>query len=423
MSSEKLDAIIFGATGFTGELVVENAINILKGFRWGVAGRNESKIKAVLSNIGEKVNKDLSNTTIIIADVNDKKSIELMAAKCKLLINCCGPYRIYGDVVVKACVENGTHHIDLSAEPLFIDEMFKKYNDLSQEKNAYVVSACGFDTIAAEMGVVFVEQNFGGTVNSIDMYWENSFGSKELSKPLFHFATWESGVDTFNTFKKSLQLQNEINRSIVDKLPSLKPKLWLNPFIHKTAGLSSYFLPFPQTDRALIHRAQRLQYKLEQKRPIQFESYVGFRSLLLALILPFHFLTIVLMSQWDWTRNLLLKCPKCFTLGIISHEGPTEAIRKAHNFQLTFKAKGWTSDELIGDKPNKEIVARVSGYDPFYGFASVALLLCAKTILTQNQLMLGTGGVWPACLAFEKTNLIEELQKHENGLQFKIIKS
>lgn len=41
MSNDKLDAIIFGATGFTGQVVVEDAIEILKDFKWGIAGRNE----------------------------------------------------------------------------------------------------------------------------------------------------------------------------------------------------------------------------------------------------------------------------------------------------------------------------------------------------------------------------------------------
>lgn len=38
--AERLDAIIFGATGFTGKIVVEDAVKILKDFKWGIAGRN-----------------------------------------------------------------------------------------------------------------------------------------------------------------------------------------------------------------------------------------------------------------------------------------------------------------------------------------------------------------------------------------------
>lgn len=40
-ANKKLDAIIFGATGFTGQIVVEDALEILKDFNWGIAGRNE----------------------------------------------------------------------------------------------------------------------------------------------------------------------------------------------------------------------------------------------------------------------------------------------------------------------------------------------------------------------------------------------
>lgn len=40
-----------------------------------------------------------------------------MAKMCKVLINCVGPYRHWGEQTVKACVESGTHHVDVSGEP------------------------------------------------------------------------------------------------------------------------------------------------------------------------------------------------------------------------------------------------------------------------------------------------------------------
>lgn len=42
--SQKLDVIIFGATGFTGKYTVYQAVETLKGLKWGVAGRNEVSI-------------------------------------------------------------------------------------------------------------------------------------------------------------------------------------------------------------------------------------------------------------------------------------------------------------------------------------------------------------------------------------------
>lgn len=38
--TNKLDVIIFGATGFTGKIVVEEAVEVLQGLTWGIAGRN-----------------------------------------------------------------------------------------------------------------------------------------------------------------------------------------------------------------------------------------------------------------------------------------------------------------------------------------------------------------------------------------------
>ena len=53
---ERLDIIIFGATGFTGKIAVFNAVKLAKekNVTWGVAGRNQSKLEAVLKEASEK---------------------------------------------------------------------------------------------------------------------------------------------------------------------------------------------------------------------------------------------------------------------------------------------------------------------------------------------------------------------------------
>ncbi len=46
----RLDVLIFGATGYTGQYVIEEMARKAKqfGFRWGVAGRTVEKLKQVL---------------------------------------------------------------------------------------------------------------------------------------------------------------------------------------------------------------------------------------------------------------------------------------------------------------------------------------------------------------------------------------
>lgn len=52
---------------------------------WGIAGRNKERLENVLKEMGKKADKDLSHVPIIIADVNDEKSLTEMAEKAKVI--------------------------------------------------------------------------------------------------------------------------------------------------------------------------------------------------------------------------------------------------------------------------------------------------------------------------------------------------
>ncbi|XP_063386586.1 saccharopine dehydrogenase-like oxidoreductase [Cydia fagiglandana] len=116
----RLDLVIFGATGFTGMKVVEQLATVAKKYpamTWGVAGRSEAKLKALMADIGKKIGEDLTGIRIILAEVTNERSLRDMCEQAKVLINCCGPYLMYGEPVVKAAVEAKTHCVDVSGEP------------------------------------------------------------------------------------------------------------------------------------------------------------------------------------------------------------------------------------------------------------------------------------------------------------------
>lgn len=143
MSSSKLDVVIFGASGYTGKYTVFEATKVLAGLTWGVAGRSKEKLERTLAEIGKKAGQDLSTLPIIIADVGDQKSLVEMAKRAKVVVNCCGPYRFHGENVVKACIDGGAHHVDVSGEPQYMESMQVKYHEEAQQKGLYIVSACG----------------------------------------------------------------------------------------------------------------------------------------------------------------------------------------------------------------------------------------------------------------------------------------
>lgn len=83
--TDRLDVIIFGASGFTGKSILDSIeILIKKNLSWGIAGRNKDKLKTALKEAGDKNGINLLDIPIILADVNDIDSINRMAQQAKV---------------------------------------------------------------------------------------------------------------------------------------------------------------------------------------------------------------------------------------------------------------------------------------------------------------------------------------------------
>ena len=95
MADKMYDLIIFGATGYTGKNVVQyvarsakdasdtNGGNVIK---WAISGRDESKLKRVLSEVPTDYKSE--DAGVIICDVKDELSLLAMAGKGKIVLNC-----------------------------------------------------------------------------------------------------------------------------------------------------------------------------------------------------------------------------------------------------------------------------------------------------------------------------------------------
>ncbi len=121
MSERDYDIVVFGATGFTGALTAEYLVaNAPAGTRWAIAGRNREKLERVRDHLGQ------ANLAILHADVNDEASLREVAESTKVVITTVGPYILYGEPLLAACVAAGTDYVDLTGEPEFVDRMWLK---------------------------------------------------------------------------------------------------------------------------------------------------------------------------------------------------------------------------------------------------------------------------------------------------------
>ncbi|CAO1407401.1 unnamed protein product [Diamesa tonsa] len=417
----RLDVLIFGASGFTGKYTVYQSVKILAGLKWGVAGRSKEKLEDILKEMGNKAGIDLSKIPIILADLKDEQSLKKMTEKAKVIVNCCGPYMLYGEPVIKACIATSTHHVDVSGEPNYMEQMQSKYNEAARDKGIYIISACGFESIPVEMGIVFLEEKFGGVVNTVETYLR-SYPKKRIpidfsNYSQIHYGTWASLVDVLGEVKQLLTKDSK----------ALVPKIKDRSIIHKSEFVkNSWCLPFHGTDPSVVMRSQRYFATADNKRPIQLKCYMSMgRNILISFGAIFYLAYLLLISQFKFGRKLLLDYPRFFTAGIVSHKGPTEESAENTHFQITLVGEGWkdNSSESTGNYTNpmnKKIITKVTGDNPGYGATCIALLLTATTILNENKKMPDNGGVFPPAAAFKNTSLINELCN--NGFTFEVIK-
>jgi len=54
---------------------------------------------------------------VLVADVSDEASLQAMAQSARVVLDCVGPFRYFGEPVVAACVAAGTHYLDICGEP------------------------------------------------------------------------------------------------------------------------------------------------------------------------------------------------------------------------------------------------------------------------------------------------------------------
>ena len=156
MSDKSFDVVIYGATGFTGKLVVEymqEKYGNDEGISWAIAGRSEEKLNSVREEL--KVG---SNVPQLLVDSNDTDSIASMVQQTKCVLTTVGPYQLYGANILQQCVIHGVDYVDLCGEPGWMHEMINEYSDQAKETGARIVFACGFDSIPFDLGVYFLQK-------------------------------------------------------------------------------------------------------------------------------------------------------------------------------------------------------------------------------------------------------------------------
>ncbi|MCC5931916.1 MAG: saccharopine dehydrogenase NADP-binding domain-containing protein [Cyclobacteriaceae bacterium] len=138
--------LIYGANGYTGQLMVERAV--AQGLQPVVAGRNQAEIKKLADAY------QLDHRCFSLDNVED------IASKLKdidLVIHCAGPFIVTAKNMVEACLLSSTHYLDITGE-LMVFEKIKSYHKEAVEKGIVLMPGTGFDVVPTDSMAKFLSE-------------------------------------------------------------------------------------------------------------------------------------------------------------------------------------------------------------------------------------------------------------------------
>ncbi|XP_051003945.1 saccharopine dehydrogenase-like oxidoreductase [Acomys russatus] len=416
--------VVFGASGFTGQFVTEEVAReqVTAGqssrLPWAVAGRSKEKLQQVLEAAGQKLGRPTlsSEVGIIICDITNPASLDEMAKKATLVLNCVGPYRFYGEPVVKACIENGTSCIDICGEPQFLELMHVKYHEKAAEKGVYIIGSSGFDSIPADLGVLYTRNQMNGTLTAVESFLTIHSGPEGLC---IHDGTWKSAIYGFGDKGSLRKLRST---SCLKPVPIVGSKLKRRWPVSYCRELSSYSIPFLGSDMSVVKRTQRYLHENLEDSPVQYAAYVTVGGITSVIKLMFAGLFFLFFVKFSIGRQLLVKFPWLFSFGYFSKQGPTQKQMEGSSFTMTFFGQGYSHGfSAEKNKPNIRICTQVKGPEAGYVATPIAMVQAAMTFLNDASDLPKGGGVFTPGAAFSRTKLIDRLNQH--GIEFSVISS
>ncbi|MFC4357380.1 saccharopine dehydrogenase family protein [Halobium salinum] len=129
------DLLIYGSYGYTGRLVAREAVD--RGFEPVLAGRDADAVTAQADDLDLPARVfDLDEAGNRLADVD-------------AVLNCAGPFSTTAWPLVEACVDTGTHYLDITGE-IGVFEKLRRRDAAATEAGVTLLPGAGFDVVPTD---------------------------------------------------------------------------------------------------------------------------------------------------------------------------------------------------------------------------------------------------------------------------------
>ncbi|AUD03844.1 saccharopine dehydrogenase family protein [Spirosoma pollinicola] len=407
-SPPMFDIIVFGATSFVGQIISRYLVDqygVDGSVKWAIAGRSESKLAALRVAMGDSAR----NLPLIVADAQSADSLTRLCTQTTVVMSTVGPYALYGEPLVKACVETGTDYCDLTGEAHWIKRMIDRYERLARQTGARIVHCCGYDSIPSDMGVYFLQQQaqerFGQYCSSVHMRVKSAKGGAS-GGTIASVLNLVNEASTDSALRRELANPYSICPAVDYVRPKQKPimsvaydddaKAWIAPFV--MAAINERVV---QRSNALLHYHKYFMYNeamLTGKGPLGYFGSVAITAgiggfMLAAAVSPLQ-------------RIIKRFLPK-------PGDGPGPEAQQ----------NGYFVHDVYGHTDSGETLKiRVSGdRDPGYG-STAKMISEAGVLLAQGTSKADKAGGFYTPAAIFGAKLIQRLQNF-SGMKFEVIES
>lgn len=138
MSENSPSWMIYGATGYTGRLAVEQAV--ADGMRPIIAGRNPELVKALATRHGL----DWRAFELTDADAT-REGIR----GCRAVLHCAGPFSVTSQPMIEACLAEQAHYLDITGE-IQVFANAHRQSDEARRRDVLLIPGVGFDVVPSD---------------------------------------------------------------------------------------------------------------------------------------------------------------------------------------------------------------------------------------------------------------------------------
>ncbi|KAF2270305.1 hypothetical protein CC78DRAFT_486273 [Lojkania enalia] len=268
-SPRTYELVLLGATGYTGKLTAEwISTNLPSDLKWAIAGRNAKKLQNVVDELTQLCPNhkapDIETCAI------EKDELTILANKTRLLINTVGPFMYYGEPVLAACAENGTHYLDCTGETPWYRDMIDRFDETAKRNSTIVIPQCGLDSVPADMMAFALQKYIRKELNASTL---SVIFSLYAVKAGFSGGTTNTAVDLFSHYPLSRVASDMRPFSISPVRPtqpsnppsaSLLYRLFGLNYIPELAGVQTVGL-MASIDACMVHRSWGLYQTIAEK--------------------------------------------------------------------------------------------------------------------------------------------------------------